>query len=180
MPAQRIRVDYDSLAQISQIFARHSEETQRIIQRVQQQKDTLESGDWVGKGATAFYQEMDGEVLPALKRLATALSTSDRVARQISQIMNQAEEEAARILITVGVSGIGVSIGAAVGAAVGQGSWKEANPLLARDPKDLFNSENLRGLIGRKFTGSGSELGEVMNGLKQNPVGDPLDKFFES
>lgn len=180
MPAQRIRVDYDALAQISQIFARQSEELQRTVQRVQQQKDNLEGGDWVGKGATAFYQEMDGEVLPSLKRLTTALNTADRVARQISQIMNQAEEEAARILITIGVSGIGASIGGAVGAAVGQASWKDVNPLLARNPNDLFKSENLRGLIGLKFQGTGSELGNVMNGLKQNPVGEQLDKFLES
>jgi WXG100 family type VII secretion target len=180
MPAQRIRVDYDSLAQISQIFARHSEETQRTIQRVQQQKDTLEGGDWVGKGASAFYQEMDGEVLPSLKRLASALSTADRVTRQISQILNQAEEEAARILIVVGTSGFGAAVGAAIGAAGEQASWKEANPLLARDPTSLFKNDYLRGLIGSKFQGAGSELGEVMNGLSKNPVGDELDKFLES
>jgi WXG100 family type VII secretion target len=180
MPAQRIRVDYEALAQISQIFANQSDEMQQTIQRVQQQKDNLEGGDWVGKGATAFYQEMDGEVFPSLKRLATALSTADRVARQISQIMNQAEEEAARILITISVGGVGATIGGAVGAAVGQASWKETNPLLARDPNDLFKSENLRGLIGLKFQGTGSELGNVMNGLKQNPVGEQLDQFLES
>jgi WXG100 family type VII secretion target len=180
MPASRIRVDYDSLTQISQLFARHSEDTQRTIQRVQQQKDTLEGGDWVGKGATAFYKEMDGEILPSLKRLATAFSTADRVTCQIIQILKQAEEEAARILIVIGTSGLGASVGAAIGAAVGQASWKEANPLLARDPNNLFKNDYLRGLIGLKFEGAGSELGEVMNGLMKNPVGDELDQFLES
>lgn len=180
MPAPRIRGDYDALAQISQVFARQAEEMLLTIQRVQRQKDTLQSGDWVGKGATAFYQEMDGEVLPSLKRLATALSTANRVARQISQILNQAEEEAARILIAVGTSGFGVSIGAAMGAAAEQASWQKANLLLARDPNSLFTKDHLRGLIGSQFQGAGSELGKVMDGLMQNPVGEELDQFIES
>jgi len=152
MPAPRIRGDYDALAQISQVFARQAEEMLLTIQRVQRQKDTLQSGDWVGKGATAFYQEMDGEVLPSLKRLATALSTANRVARQISQILNQAEEEAARILIAVGTSGFGVSIGAAMGAAAEQASWQKANLLLVQNPVgeelDQF-IESLAGLRNR-------------------------------
>ena len=180
MPASRIRGDYDALAQISQMFARQAEEMHRTIQRVQRQKDTLQGGDWVGKGATAFYQEMDGEVLPSVRRLATALSTADRVARQISQILNQAEEEAARILITVGTSGFGVSIGTAMGAAAEQASWQEANLLLTRDPNSLFTKDYMRGLIGSKFQGAGSELGKVMNGIMQNPVGEDLDQFIES
>jgi WXG100 family type VII secretion target len=180
MPAPRIRGDYDSLAQISQIFARHAENMQRSIQQVQRQIDTLQGGDWVGKGATAFYQEMDGEVLPALKRLATGFSTANRVARQISQILNQAEEEAARILVVVGTGGVGVSVGRAIGAAVEQASWQEANPLLARDPNSLFTNEKLHSLIGSQFQGTGSELGEVMNGLMQNPVGDKLDQFIQT
>jgi len=98
MPAPRIRGDYDSLAQISQAFARRAADTKRTIQRVKRQINTLQGGDWIGKGATAFYREMDSELLPSLKRLATALSTANRVARQTSQILKQAEEEAARIL----------------------------------------------------------------------------------
>lgn len=180
MPAPRIRGDYDALAQISQIFARQAEDVQRTIQGIQRHKDTLQGGDWVGKGATAFYQEMDGEVLPSLKRLATALSTANRVARQISQILSQAEEEAARILIAVGTSGFGASIGAAMGAAVEKASWQEANPLLARDPNSLFTKDYMRDLIGSQFQGAGSEMGDVMNGLMQNPVGDELDKFLET
>ncbi len=180
MPATRIRGDYDALAQISQIFARQAEEMQRTVQRVQRQKDTLQGGDWVGKGATAYYHEMDGEVLPSLKRLATALNTADRVARQIIQILNQAEEEAARILKVVGASGFGVSIGAAMGAAVEQASWQEANSLLARDPNSLFTKDHMRGLIGKQFQGAGSDLGKGMDGLMQNPVGEELDQFIES
>ena len=54
--------------------------------------EILKGGDWVGKGADKFYGEMDSAVLPALKRLITALETAQRVTRQISKIHKDTKE----------------------------------------------------------------------------------------
>jgi len=180
MPAPRIRGDYDSLAQISQAFARRAADTQRTIQRIKRQINTLQGGDWIGKGAKAFYREMDSEVLPSLKRLATALETANRATRQIIQILRAAEEDAARIFRAVGVGGVGAAISTAIGGTVGLASWQEVNPLLIRDPNSLFTDDFMRGLIGSQFQGAGRELGDVMNGLMQNPTGDELDQFIQT
>ena len=180
MPAPRIRGDYDSLAQISQVFARRAADTKRTIQRVKRQINTLQGGDWVGKGAKAFYREMDSEVLPSMQRLATALETANRVTRQIIQILRAAEEDAARIFRVFGEGGVGAAIGTAIGGIVGLAAWQEVNPLLNRDPNSLFTDDYLRGLIGSQFHGTGRELGDVMNGLMQNPTGDGLDQFIQT
>lgn len=119
MPARRIRADYDSLAKISQSFGRQAAATQGTIQKIQQCVGTLQSGDWIGKGATTFYREMDGDVLPTLKRLAAALDAAARLTQQASQIMHQAEEESAGIFQAASLGGLAGALAAGLGALSG-------------------------------------------------------------
>jgi WXG100 family type VII secretion target len=70
MAAPKIRADYEQLKAVSGRLGRQAGSTRQTLQTVQQQLDTLQGGDWVGQGATAFYQEMGGQVLPTLKRQA--------------------------------------------------------------------------------------------------------------
>jgi WXG100 family type VII secretion target len=186
MPAPRIRGDYDSLAQAAQIFSRQASSAQQMVRRVQNQTETLRGGDWIGAGATAFYREMDSQVLPSLRRLAAAMNSAEQVTQRIIQILRDAEAEAARVLGAQGAGGLAALAAGLAGAAAagGDGSgpladWQAANPLLARDPRELFSDSNMRGLIGSRFQGAGSELGEVMTGLMNNPQGDELDQFIE-
>jgi WXG100 family type VII secretion target len=119
MPARRIRADYDSLTRISQSFGRQAAATNKTIQQIQRCVGTLQGGDWIGKGAMAFYREMEGEVLPALKRLAAALEAASRLTQQASQIMHQAEDEAAGIFQAAGIGGIAGGIAAGLGTLTG-------------------------------------------------------------
>ena len=73
MAAPKIRSDYDQLNHIGQRFGQEGESTRQLIQSLRQNLDTLRGGDWIGPGATAFYSEMDGSVMPSLKRLAAAM-----------------------------------------------------------------------------------------------------------
>jgi hypothetical protein len=75
--------------------------------------EVLQAGDWVGQGATAFFREMTSDVLPAFNRLLTSLEQAGQNTKKMSDIMKQAEEEAARFFRLDG--GIGA---AAVGGAV--------------------------------------------------------------
>jgi len=72
----------------------------------------LEGGDWIGKGATAFYNEMNSAVLPAMKKLASALDTASQTTKKISQIVKRAEDDSAALFKAV-------LVGSAVGAAAG-------------------------------------------------------------
>ena len=180
MPAPKIRGDYDLLAQISQMFSGHSSETQRMINRLNQSVSTLQGGDWIGKGANAFYREMEHEVFPSLKRLAAALNIAGKTTRQINKILHDAEDEAARIFRIEGMGGLAASLGIDQGGAVGQASGQAVSSLLAKDPGSLFSMASLEIMIGVQFHGAGTELGILMNGFMQNPSGDGLDEFIQA
>lgn len=130
MSAPLIRADYDSLAKISQIFARHGASSHQLHQQIQRQVDTLEGGDWIGKGAKAFYREMGAEVLASLERLSVALQAADRVTRQISQIMQDADPEAAALFRLGLAPGLGRETSLAAGATDGTGA--DGSPSLLR------------------------------------------------
>jgi len=104
MPAPRVRADHDSLRLIAQAMGQQSEASRRTLDRLRRAKEALQGGDWIGVGAKAFYREMDSEVLPSMGRLVSALERSAEVTRTISQIMKQAEDEAARLFQLVGAA----------------------------------------------------------------------------
>jgi len=96
MGADVIQAQYDQLEQIAARFGRQAEAAAQTTQRVQQAMRSLQSGGWEGRGAAAFFGEMDRSVLPSMQRLSGALQQSQTVTRQVSQVMRTAEEEASR------------------------------------------------------------------------------------
>src|SRR5687767_1641141 len=98
MSAPVVRSDYDALTRVAQSFGQHAAETQQSLQRLKSQLDVLQGGDWLGQGATAFYREMNSDVVPTMARLMRALEASNQVVMQINQIMKAAEDEAAKHL----------------------------------------------------------------------------------
>jgi WXG100 family type VII secretion target len=98
MSTSVVRCHYEDLSRVSQEFQRQADVAQQSLKKLSAATQVLQDGDWVGQGATAFYQEMDGQVLPTMQRLARALESAAQNTSQISQIMKQAEDEAARVL----------------------------------------------------------------------------------
>lgn len=129
MPARVIRADYQQLAQISKQFSRQSGQMQATLKRLQAQMQTLHGGDWIGRGATAFYQEMDSQVLPSLKRLTTDLQAASQSTLKMSRIMKDAENRSAalfRFLGSVGPAADGRSAMAGAGEGrEGEGGGEE-------------------------------------------------------
>lgn len=119
MPASRIRANYDELASVSRSFQAESDATQRTLQELRSRMQTLESGDWVGRGARAFYAEMNDSVLPSLTRLQKALAQAATVTTRIERRVRQAEADAARVLDGRGVASGGSAAGGPSGAAGG-------------------------------------------------------------
>ena len=105
MTAPRVRADYEALAGIAQLFLQESDNTHKVLGKLRQCTDVLKGGDWVGRGATQFFREMDSDVLPMVKRLETALLQAGRLTRMISQVMQQAEEAAAALFRYFGTLG---------------------------------------------------------------------------
>jgi WXG100 family type VII secretion target len=98
MSAPKVRAHHEELQKISSSFGAQSSAIAGINGKMNSAFQTLRGGDWIGKGATAFFKEMEGEVMPSMKRLEKALSDAARVTNQISQLMKQAEEEASGYL----------------------------------------------------------------------------------
>jgi len=92
--SDEIRADYDRLEQVANQFANQSQAIQQMMQNVRSSMDPLEGGGWVGRGSSAFFAEMQSDVLPANERLQQALDEASRVTKQIVQTVKQAEEEA--------------------------------------------------------------------------------------
>lgn len=138
MPAPKLRWDYDELMQIAQLFGRESQAAGKTLKRVQNRKADLESGDWVGKGAKAFYQEMDQAVLPSMRRLSEAMAIAQQVTMQMVRILQGAESDAARLLsvLLAGLSADGRAAAGALSTAWGHvsdffiGMWDEGKDMV--------------------------------------------------
>ncbi len=78
MTADRVRADYEQLAEIAESFGGQADCIRSLLQALNCQKQVLESGDWVGKGADKFYAEMNGAVLPDSSDWGTHSPVLDR------------------------------------------------------------------------------------------------------
>lgn len=79
---------------MAQAFRSQSENITKQSQQIKANVEDLQGGNWIGKGAQAFYREMGDQVMPTMQRLQRALAEASRITQQISQIMKQAEDEA--------------------------------------------------------------------------------------
>lgn len=84
---------YDQLDEVASNFQNQSQSMSEMLSAIKSSMDELRP-NWIGRGSTAFFQEMESEMLPAAQRLIEALNEGNAVTREISQTMKQAEEEA--------------------------------------------------------------------------------------
>lgn len=92
--ADIIQADFEQLAQIAKRFGQQADNTTQTLQSIARVLDRLKNGDWIGRGSTAFFAEMETEVLPAVNRLFEALTQAGSVTHDISNTIQQADEEA--------------------------------------------------------------------------------------
>jgi WXG100 family type VII secretion target len=93
-----IQADYDCLAQLSQRSCNESQRLDEYVRRVQSVLEQLAAGGWTGRGADAFFDEMESDVLPALNRLIGAVENTGYAIDQIARQLRLAEEDAARAI----------------------------------------------------------------------------------
>jgi WXG100 family type VII secretion target len=98
MARNTIQADYDELARMTRELDNEYDMALTLIFRIQNGLEALRAGGWVGRGARKFFDEMDHDVMPGLRRLADALETGSTAVRQIEQLVREAEEEAAHVM----------------------------------------------------------------------------------
>lgn len=96
-----IRVDYDMIKKIADAFRKKETDAKSVTQKLTRPLETLRGGDWVGEGATAFFNEMDSEVLPAMKRLQNALTEGDRVSKEIEKLQHECESSITALFVNI-------------------------------------------------------------------------------
>ncbi len=92
--SDEIRADYQQLAQVATQFSRQATAINRMRADVKRSMNSLQ-GNWIGKGSDAFFSEMNDKVLPATQRLYKALQEANKITKQMAQVVQQAEEDAA-------------------------------------------------------------------------------------
>jgi len=88
---QLVLVNYEMMKKFSNSFQGQAAATQQTIQKLSKVIEQLRGGDWIGEGANQFYNEMDSEVIPALKRLQSAMTEGDKVSKEIEKIQHETE-----------------------------------------------------------------------------------------
>lgn len=97
MASSQVRGNYEDLNKMSQAFNQQADAIAKMNQTLKSCQETLQGGDWIGQGANAFQQEMNGQVMPSLGRLQKALTEAARLTAQMSQIIKQAEQDASGV-----------------------------------------------------------------------------------
>ncbi|HSR48304.1 MAG TPA: WXG100 family type VII secretion target [Anaerolineales bacterium] len=115
------QASHDELPRISKGFRSESNRVKATIDRLNRVIQVLEGGDWIGEGATAFYNEMRTEVIPAMKRLMNALEMGASVTQQINQLVDELEQTTLGFFAVILASFEGGSAGAGASAGAGVG-----------------------------------------------------------
>jgi len=91
--ADKTEVNYDQLEAIAKQFDGEAQVIQSMRTGLQSRAEQLHGQGWIGEAADKFWNEMSGEVLPAVQRLQEALQQASTTMTTICNIFNEAEEE---------------------------------------------------------------------------------------
>ena len=86
-----IALDFDIFKNVQGSFRAQETATQQTIGKLNKIIEQLRGGDWFGEGATAFFNEMDSQVMPSMKNLQNVLGEGDRVAKEIEKKQHDTE-----------------------------------------------------------------------------------------
>jgi WXG100 family type VII secretion target len=92
--ADRITLNYDELQAIAKQFSNEAEKYMQLTHITRQKVHDLEN-DWIGLGASSFFEEFEEELLPAMVRLQQALAFASETLLDIMKAFDQAESETA-------------------------------------------------------------------------------------
>lgn len=92
--ADKIQVDYEEMEQIGSKFTEMEDLVNTMLSDIRSKMEDLRANGWQGRGSDEFYNEMTGEVIPAIEKLRTALEEGNQTCKQVNQVMREAEQTA--------------------------------------------------------------------------------------
>ena len=174
-----IQAQYDTLSEVARRFGSQAQANREMLAAVRRAMQPLQAGAWQGRGSAAFFNEMNGEVLPALNRLAAALEQAQSVTTAIARVVRQAEEEAAQPF--KGHGGAGSGSGNAGGATDDPAGGSDAAGLpIPLDTTAIFTDSYMDGLVGLQVQGANSaQLNSAMETLAGNPTPQQVEQALD-
>ena len=106
-----IQAEYEQLEGIAGTFGKEADNSTTMTAQVRKNYEALKNGGWLGRGADAFFNEMEDEILPTLEHFFAALEKGQSVTQQIVNQIHQAEEEAAGLFKGNGAAATGATGG---------------------------------------------------------------------
>lgn len=91
--AEIVQYDYEQLNGIEKRFTDQAEQARAVERKLTEQMEVLKGGAWIGPNADKFFEVMEGQLLPANKRLSDALDRASETTRHVAKMMHDAEEE---------------------------------------------------------------------------------------
>jgi len=188
MPDDVIQVNYEQLEDVVRRWDRCADTTDAILSGLSRTMDDLRGG-WEGEASKRFFDEMEGRVLPRLRRLNQALAESQQTTRQLVRTFQEAEEQAAQLFSGTGGAGAGLGKGlegllsaALPGMLLGAAMF---NPATFSTVGSLIGGSLIRDAIASAMGGgaSGLKYGDTYNWGKAALDGfklyDKLSKFSD-
>ena len=90
--AETVQATYDELRSVATALEGLASQADAVFTNVNTNRDAL-NGEWMGFSYNSFAGEMDGEILPGLKKLADALRSASAATTQISTQFETVETE---------------------------------------------------------------------------------------
>lgn len=111
MAAPIVQARYDDLEEFGARFGRQAEAASDLDQALRTAFQPLVTGGWRGEAADAFAHEMDGALLPAIRRLIDALAEAREVTLRCGALLREAEAEAAALFAAWSVAATNAEAG---------------------------------------------------------------------
>lgn len=166
-----IQVNYEQLQDIARRLRSQADTCTELQHSLKRAYHPLEQGGWIGKGASAFFHEMDAEVLPALNRLQQAFTNGENVTQEVIALFRAAEEDAANLLRsdTEATPSPPIPVPGPTPTPTPSKVTPAASDT-AYHPEKVFNDTYMSNMIGRTWSGEGDpRLGWAMEVLRRNP-----------
>lgn len=87
------QINYDEMQAIIKQLESEEEEIKMLFNQTKSKVESLHGNQWMGEAADKFFAEMEGQVLPKTSKMIYALNVAGHVAKQIMNIIHQADEE---------------------------------------------------------------------------------------
>lgn len=87
------QINYDEMQSIIKQLETEEEDVKQLFNQTKSKVESLHGSQWMGEAADKFFNEMESQVLPKTTKMIYALNVAGQVAKQITEIIHQADEE---------------------------------------------------------------------------------------